>query len=131
MRASGIGKELFEARKAAKGDATFSVQSSRVAGGVMLVLRGELDLRTASVAEEALADAEQSHELVALDLRHLSFMDSTGLRLIIAAEQRARQSGHRPVIVQGPPWVQRLFEVTGIDGWLDVRSDPSDLFASR
>ena len=42
-------------------DATFSVQSSWVAGGIMLVLRGELDLRTAWIAEEALADAEQSH----------------------------------------------------------------------
>ena len=114
-----------------KGDASFSVQSSRVADGVMLALRGELDLRTARIAEEALADAEQSHELVALDLRKLSFMDSTGLRLIVTAEQRARQSGHRLVIVQGPPWVQRLFEVTGIDKWLDVRSDPSDLSAPR
>ena len=112
-------------------DATFSVQSSWIAGGIMLVLRGELDLRTAWIAEEALADAEQSHELVALDLRHLSFMDSTGLGLIVAAEQRARKSGHRLVIVQGPPWVQRLFEVTGIDKWLDVRSDPADLSASR
>ena len=117
--------------KPQKGDATFSVQSSRVADGIMLVLRGELDLRTASIAEEALADAERSHELVALDLRNLSFMDSTGLRLIVVAEQRARQSGHRLVIVQGPPWVQRLFEVTGIDKWLDVRSDPSDLSPSR
>ena len=52
-------------------------------------------------------------------------------RLIVVAEQRARQSGHRLVIVRGPPWVQRLFEVTGIDKWLDVRSDPSDLFGSR
>ena len=71
-------------------DAKFSVQSSRVAGGIMLVLRGELDLRTAWIAEEALADAEQSHELVALDLRYLSFIDSTGLGLIVVAEQRAR-----------------------------------------
>ena len=89
--------------KPQKGDATFSVQSSRVAGGIMLVLRGELDLTTARIAEEALAAAEQSHELVALDLRNLSFMDSTGLRLIVVAEQRARQSGHRLVIVQGRP----------------------------
>ena len=61
----------------------------------MLVLRGELDVRTASFADKASADAERSHELVALDLRHLSFMDS------------------------------------GLGNWLDVRSDPSDLFASR
>ena len=73
----------------------------------------------------ALADAEASHELVVLDLRNLSFMDSTGLRLIVVAERRARESGHRLVIVEGPPWVQRLFEVTGLDTWLDVRSDPS------
>ena len=35
--------------KPQEGDAKFSVQSSRVAGGIMLVLRGELDLRTASL----------------------------------------------------------------------------------
>ena len=58
-------------------------------------------------------------------------MDSTGLRLVVVAEQRARQSGHRLVIVQGPPRVQRLFEVTGIDQWLDVRSDPPELSPSR
>ncbi len=97
----------------------------------MLVLRGDLDLRTARIAEEALAAAEDSHELVALDLGKLSFTDSTGLRPIVAAEQRARESGDRLVIVGGPPWVQRLFEVTGIDKWLAVRSDPSDLSASR
>jgi anti-anti-sigma factor len=96
----------------------------------MLGLRGELDLRTAWIAEKALAAAEQSHELIALDLRHLSFMDSTGLRLIVGAEQRARKSGRRLVIVQGPPWVERLFEVTGLGKWLDMRAGPSDLSAS-
>jgi anti-anti-sigma factor len=110
-----------------KADETFSVHSSPLSGGTMLVLCGELDLKTASIAEEALADAEQSHDLIALDLRQLSFMDSTGLRLIVVAQHRARELGHRLVIVEGSPWVQRLFEVTGLDEWLDVRSDPSDL----
>ena len=45
--------------KPKKGDATFSVQSTRVADGIMLLLRGELDLTTARIAEEALAAAEQ------------------------------------------------------------------------
>jgi anti-sigma B factor antagonist len=108
-------------------DESFTVQSSRVAGGIMLVFRGQLDLRTAWIAEEALANAERSHEFVGLDLRHLSFMDSTGLRLIVVAEQRARASGHRLVVLAAPPIVRSLFEVTGLDKWLDVRSDSSDL----
>lgn len=93
----------------------------------MLSLRGELDLSTVSVVEDELVVAQESHQLVVMDLRNLSFMDSTGLRVIVMAEQRARALSRRLVIVQGPPQVQRVLELTGVIGWLDVLADPSSV----
>jgi anti-sigma B factor antagonist len=57
-------------------------------GGCRLTLRGELDLGSAPRLERALADAGDD---VVLDLRQLTFMDSTGVRVLLeAAEQCGR-----------------------------------------
>ena len=74
-------------------DRPFFVTRRRLHDGVLLSLRGELDLTTASVAEDELVAAQRSHELVVLDLRELSFMDSTGLGLIVFGQRRARATG--------------------------------------
>jgi anti-anti-sigma factor len=55
---------------------------------------------------------EPGIDVVALDLRGLVFLDSSGLRLVIAAEQRLREAGRRLVLVRGPQPVQRVFEIT-------------------
>lgn len=112
-------------------DRLFSVKRHDVRDGVLLSLRGELDLTTASMAEDELIEAQESYELVVLDLRELWFMDSTGLRLIVIAERRARDSGHRLVVVQGPPQLQRVLELTGLIEFLDVIADPSSLIATQ
>ena len=49
------------------------------------------------------------------DLAGLSFMDSTGLRLIVAAAARAGEAGRRFVVVRGPDPVHRVLELTGLD----------------
>jgi anti-sigma B factor antagonist len=54
-------------------------------GGTRLTLRGELDLGTAALLEQALADASGN---VLLDLRGLTFMDSTGVRVLLEAAER-------------------------------------------
>jgi anti-sigma B factor antagonist len=90
-------------------------------------LRGELDLATVPVLEDALQGAEHSHDLVIVDLRDLTFLDSTGLHVLISAEQRARRFGTRLVIVQGPPQVRRLLELTGAIEQLRVVADPSSM----
>ena len=48
-----------------------------------------------------------------LDLRRLQFVDSTGLRLMLAWSARAREDGLTFSLVRGSPTVQRLFELTG------------------
>ena len=55
-------------------------------GARRLTLRGELDLATAPRLEHALADAGED---VVLDLRGLTFMDSTGVRVLLEAAEAA------------------------------------------
>jgi anti-sigma B factor antagonist len=81
-----------------------------------VALTGELDLSTARQVESALAEAEEkSPERLELDLRGLTFMDSTGLRVVLAADGRARKDGRRFEVVPGPPQVHRVFRIALLD----------------
>ena len=86
---------------------------------------GELDIATSPQLEEAIARAtsEPVSELV-LDLRELTFMDSTGLRVMVSADARARDDSRRLAIVQGPEAVHRVFRITGLDDHLDIVDTP-------
>ena|SRR5688572_4466 len=91
-----------------------------------LILRGELDISSAPTLEEALARAEESTpSVLVLDLRELEFMDSTGLRTVVSADQRAREQGRRLCIVRGPEPVDRIFTVTRLDERLELVDDPA------
>jgi anti-sigma B factor antagonist len=96
-------------------------------GLVRLLLRGELDLSTASKAEEELRRAESSEPaLLVLDLSGLTFLDSTGLRLIVTADRRARDEGRRLAVVKGPETVQRVFSITRLDERLEMLEQGAD-----
>lgn len=93
-----------------------------------VMLSGDLDLSTAKRAEQAIEEAERSGSpTVVIDLRGLSFMDSTGLRVIVSADKRAKRSGKRAVIVQGPAPVRRVFEITRLDERLDIVDTPEEI----
>lgn len=105
----------------------FLIEVQRTDGHVRIVLAGELDIATHGEAESVLRDAQDGTAgTVVVDLRQLSFMDSTGLRLLVQAEQRAHESGHRLVIIRGPEPVHRVLEITGLDTRLDVVDDPAE-----
>jgi anti-sigma B factor antagonist len=107
---------------------TFDVTADDRGASVHLRLSGELDISTAPKVEDELARVEPNRpETIVLDLSNLAFMDSTGLRLLIAADTRARQQGRRLVIVKGPEAVQRVFRITRLEERLDIVDDvPSD-----
>ena len=95
-------------------------------GGVRLELAGELDISSAPVLEEALGRIEADQpSLLLVDLRGLDFMDSTGLRTLVSANQRARTQGRRFAIVRGPEQVDRIFSVTRLDERFEIVDDPA------
>jgi anti-sigma B factor antagonist len=89
-----------------------------------IAIAGDLDLSTAPELERSLSGVQNNGRPVLLDLRRVSFMDSSGLRVILAADARARSAGSRLVLVEGPPGVQRVFQLTLLDRRLEFVTDP-------
>jgi anti-anti-sigma factor len=89
------------------------IRAERRAGDHVLALSGELDLATAPLVEAELeAAAATDADQIVLDLCGLDFIDSTGLRLILNADARARANGQGLRLLPGSPRVQRIFEIT-------------------
>jgi anti-sigma B factor antagonist len=102
-----------------------TVLVERNGGRADLVLSGELDLASAeALAEELHAVEGERPEVIALDLRRLSFLDSTGLAFAVRAHTRARREGRQLVIIPGPPQVQKVFALTGLDRVLEFEDGP-------
>lgn len=59
-----------------------------------------------------------------LDLSALTFIDASGLAVIIAAHLRAHRLAGRLVIHQGSTCVRQLFQLTGVARWLLIADDP-------
>ncbi len=104
------------------------VETKDRSDGVELALKGELDLSTIEKVEEELTRAEDDgHRLIVLDLSGLTFLDSTGLRTIVTADQRARRGGRRVVILKGPATVHRVFTITRLDERLEMVDSADDI----
>jgi anti-anti-sigma factor len=95
-------------------------------GGTVLTLAGELDIASAPALERALDEfgASLPRRLV-IDLRQVTFMDSTGLRALLLARQRAADGDHELLLRPGPRQVQRVFELSGTLERFSFRDPPA------
>ena len=109
----------------------FSVDQHNQGSAVVVAVSGELDLRTSPQLEERLIRAfDAGAELVILDLRQIEFMDSTGLRVLLSAHQRARETGRRFALVRGADQVERVLTLTGVRDLLTVVDAPEELLTT-
>jgi anti-sigma B factor antagonist len=74
---------------------------------------GEIDMATAPMLENELLkiEANDSRPIV-VDLRQATFMDLSGLRVLLAASDRSWSDSNRLKVVRGPHTVQLIFELT-------------------
>jgi anti-sigma B factor antagonist len=80
-----------------------------------VALSGELDISTYEDALAQLEAAERSApELLVVDLAGLRFVDSTGVRLILSADERARETGRRLALRLGDGPARRVFTALGL-----------------
>ena len=100
--------------------APMTVEPPRLETTFALVLAGEIDSYTAP----ELADLLAKHpDVDAVDLRDVTFIDSSGLRVIVEAHQR-RLEEERVLVLRSPsPAVQRLLEISGVAGTSPWPSD--------
>ena len=76
---------------------------------------GEVDLATVGDVREQVDELlSAGFTRVLLDLRQVSFLDSTGLRLIIEFVRSSRADGWQFVLIDGSAPVRRVFDVTGL-----------------
>ena len=80
------------------------------------ICEGELDLASIHYLGSELQAAEPSSSgRVVLDLREATFIDSSGLRAILAAHEQLTSRGATLQVVKPPPRVFNLFRITGVD----------------
>lgn len=89
---------------------------------IVVAPTGDIDIATVDRVRSALRDAKGD---AALDLREVTFLDTSGLRVIIQEDRRAREEGRRFALVAGSPEVLRVLEIAGVADRLD-RLDPAD-----
>jgi anti-anti-sigma factor len=88
---------------------------------IVLRLAGELDLASAPLLQDKLESAESAESsLMVLDLDDLEFIDSTGLRIILAAHERSQERGQLLALTRGSQQVQRLMSITHIGEHLRI-----------
>ena len=94
-----------------------TMRSQRTGETHVLALFGELDLASARTVEAELTSLEAAALLVRLviDLRSVTFIDSSGLRLVIEASRRAETAAHRLALLRPPDRVFRAFQISGVD----------------
>lgn len=99
----------------------FDVRVTEEAQLTLLSLVGELDLAAAPTLQGHLLDLERAGAThVVVDLRGLTFMDSSGLRVLIMAHRRTQEGGRRFTVVRGSGHSNRLMLLTRADEALDV-----------
>ena len=87
----------------------------------MIRLTGEFDLAGVAAFETALErEALPMGDPIVVDMRALTFIDSSGLRSVLSADSRVQSEGKRLVIVRGPERVTKVLEVTGVEDRLEL-----------
>jgi anti-sigma B factor antagonist len=93
-------------------------------GVAVMAFSGELDVATAPILRENLARVEaRGATTIMLDLREVTFIDSSGLKEFLEARSRAKDNGHRLLMSGASPAAQRLFELTGTQFLIDEQGD--------
>jgi len=97
----------------------FSVQTARNDDRLAIIPTGEFDMSTADKLDDAVRAAEATDaKRIIIDLTEVTFMDSTGLKVLLEAAARARANSNRLRLIRGRRRVQRVFELTKTEDFL-------------
>jgi anti-sigma B factor antagonist len=110
--------------------AQLRLESRQESDRVVITMEGELDMANAPALQAAIESEElATAEIVVLDLQGLTFLDSTGLRVILAARELCWRRGQEFAVTPGSAQVQRLLSVTGVGEHLRTIATTGELFA--
>jgi anti-anti-sigma factor len=110
----------------------FAVLAEHRGGVARLRASGEIDIATAPQLQDALGIVEAlDPSTIIVDLREVSFMDSTGIHALLQAHGLAMENGQMLLVVNGTSGVQNALEITGADRVLQVGTGRHELALSE
>ncbi len=118
-------KDPFAGRSADRfpGPEIIEIDVSCADGVAVVTVAGEMDLSNSSWLYECLHDAiDAGVKEVVLDIAELTYMDSTGVSVLLGANRRMQAAGGAIEIVAPTPNVARLFAVTGLTPFMTIRT---------
>jgi anti-anti-sigma factor len=92
----------------------FEMSERRQDGVTVVALRGELDYATVGQVQQRLAELRDGRQPALLDLDGLTFMDSTGIRLVLTACEDARASEWRFRVTRGSERVRHVLKAAEV-----------------
>lgn len=108
----------------------FDVRSTTENGACVVSVEGEIDVYTAPRLKEVLVDViEGGCPNVVVDLDRVSFIDSSGLGVLVGALRRAKEASGSLRLVCTRDGVLKIFRITGLDKVFPIFSSVSDASA--
>ena len=90
---------------------------------VVLSLTGRLDSNTAPDLEQVLPARVEGHDATVVDLSHVSYVSSAGLRVLLKGAKTARSSGHGLALSGLAPSVREVFDISGFSSIFTIEPD--------
>lgn len=98
-------------------DEAFDVSVAEVDGVPVVSISGEVDVATAPILRDRLQElAAGGASTVVVDLHQMTFLDSTGLGVLVGALKRCREGGGELCLVAPQPRILKLLDITGLMG---------------
>lgn len=107
--------------------ATILVTNSTHGAWQILAVEGELDLSTSPGFRDALTELVDASRRVAIDLRGVTFMDSTALGVVVAGMKRALERDGELALIGPTGSPRKVLSITALDQIMRIVEDPAEL----
>ena len=105
-------------------DLGFNIFRHRQGDRVIVVPEGEIDVASADRVRQETRAAQDESSVVVLDLRAVTFIDSSGMGALVELQREADANDISLALVRGPAEVQRVIDLTGLGERLTLLDDP-------
>jgi len=100
-----------------------SVTSRESGGRTVIEVRGEIDVYTAPLLREEISTlVDADHTTIVVDLTQVSFMDSTGLGVLVGALKKVRTLGGDLSLVINEEKILKVFRITALTQVFSIHS---------
>jgi anti-sigma B factor antagonist len=98
----------------------FAVSVTALDGATVVHVNGDLDCYSAPQLRTVLVELADGPRRVIVDVAGSTFIDSTGLGVLVGGLKRLREQGGHMVLRSPTPMTARLFEVTGVSKLFEI-----------